>query len=134
VDQPGRHDPPVRHDQRRRERQLARELAEPGERPVAEHDAGPQLKVEGPEHFFARNGNDITLMAGRSLVRAPPLAATGITACVGLVLQHLEGLPEVFAPPVGAGGRVYIAGRDASSSSSVTGRHTRCWPPTSWTR
>ena len=51
-------------------------------------------------------------MAGRSLVRAPPLAATGITACVGLVLQRLEGLPEVFASPVGAGGRVYIAGRD----------------------
>ena len=27
-------------------------------------------------------------------------------------LQRLEGLPEVFASPVGAGGRVYIAGRD----------------------
>jgi len=27
-------------------------------------------------------------------------------------LQRLEGVPEVFASPVGAGGRVYIAGRD----------------------
>jgi outer membrane protein assembly factor BamB len=27
-------------------------------------------------------------------------------------LQRLEGIPEVFASPVGAGGRVYIAGRD----------------------
>src|SRR5260370_7328540 len=27
-------------------------------------------------------------------------------------LQRLEGLPEVFASPVGAGGRVYIAARD----------------------
>jgi outer membrane protein assembly factor BamB len=27
-------------------------------------------------------------------------------------LQRLEGLPEVFASPVGAGGRVYLAGRD----------------------
>ena len=27
-------------------------------------------------------------------------------------LQRLDGLPEVFASPVGAGGRVYIAGRD----------------------
>ena len=26
--------------------------------------------------------------------------------------QRLEGLPEVFASPVGAAGRVYIAGRD----------------------
>jgi len=27
-------------------------------------------------------------------------------------LQRLQGIPEVFASPVGAGGRVYIAGRD----------------------
>jgi len=27
-------------------------------------------------------------------------------------LQRLDGLPEVFASPVGASGRVYIAGRD----------------------
>jgi len=27
-------------------------------------------------------------------------------------LQRLEGLPEVFSSPVGAGGRVYITGRD----------------------
>ena len=29
-------------------------------------------------------------------------------------LQRLEGIPEVFASPVGAGGRVYIAGRDGA--------------------
>ena len=30
-------------------------------------------------------------------------------------LQRLEGVPNVFASPVGAAGRVYIAGRDGTT-------------------
>jgi outer membrane protein assembly factor BamB len=37
-------------------------------------------------------------------------------------LQRLEGLPEVFASPVGAGGRVYIAGRDGVTLVLRNGR------------
>ena len=42
----GRDDPAIGDEQRARERQLARQLAEPRERAVAEHDARAQLKVE----------------------------------------------------------------------------------------
>ena len=42
----GRDDPAIGDQQRARERQLARELAEPRKRAIAEHDARAQLKVE----------------------------------------------------------------------------------------
>ena len=43
---PGRDDPAIGDEQRARERQLARQLAEPRKRAIAEHDARAQLKVE----------------------------------------------------------------------------------------
>ncbi|MCY4510774.1 MAG: PQQ-binding-like beta-propeller repeat protein, partial [Acidobacteria bacterium] len=45
-------------------------------------------------------------------------------------LQRLAGVPNIFASPVGAAGRVYIAGRTAPPSSSATAPATRCSPPT----
>jgi len=47
VDESGRGNSRIGHDQRARERQLACELTEPAERPVAEDDARSQVKVEG---------------------------------------------------------------------------------------
>ena len=45
-------------------------------------------------------------------------------------LQRLAGLPNVFASPVGAAGRVYIAGRDGTTLVIRHGPATRCSPPT----
>ena len=48
-------------------------------------------------------------------------------------LQRLEGVPEVFASPVGANGRVYIAGRDGVMLVIRNARAYRCSRRTSWT-
>lgn len=47
----------------------------------------------------------------RSLIRA----TRPVTGAPHYALQRLEGVPNVFASPVGAAGRVYIAGRDGTT-------------------
>jgi hypothetical protein len=42
-------------------------------------------------------------------------AFDGKTGTPHYQVRRLEGLPEVFSSPVGAGGRVYITGRDGTT-------------------
>ena len=45
-------------------------------------------------------------------------------------VQRLEGVPNVFASPVGAAGRVYIAGRDGTTVVLKHGPSSKCSPST----
>jgi len=41
--------------------------------------------------------------------------------------QRLDEVPNVFASPVSAQGRIYITGREGTTSSSRPDRRMRCW-------
>jgi len=73
-------------------------------------DAGAVILGKTNMHEWANGGTTINPFYGTTVFSVDP--ATGAPH---YALQRLAGVPNVFASPVGAAGRVYIAGRDGTT-------------------